>query len=159
MSESKDGLLRWIAVFKFFKAASLIAAGIGVFKLMHNDVGQTLDHWVRMLGLDPGNRHLEHALRSAANLPPNKMRDVALGSFIYAGLFLTEGIGLWLRKRWGEWFTVIITTSLVPLEVYELIHHPTAIKGIVLLINVAVVVYLVVRIRREGKGKGQEARE
>jgi uncharacterized membrane protein (DUF2068 family) len=68
-------------------------------------------------------------------------------SFIYAGLFLTEGIGLWLMKRWAEWFTVIITSSLVPFEVYELYRDPSATKILVLVINVAVVIYLLYRIR------------
>ena len=73
-------------------------------------------------------------------------------SFIYAGLFLTEGIGLWLVKRWGEWFSVIITSSLIPVEVYEIYRHPSAIKGLVLIINIAVVGYLLYRIRNEGAG-------
>jgi uncharacterized membrane protein (DUF2068 family) len=70
-------------------------------------------------------------------------------SFIYAGLFLTEGIGLWLVKRWAEWFTVIITGSLVPFEFYEIHHHPSLVKALVLLINMAVVAYLLYRIRNE----------
>jgi len=52
-------------------------------------------------------------------------------------------------KHWGEWFTIIITSSLVPLEVYELCHHPTTIKVLVLIINLAVVGYLIQRIRNE----------
>lgn len=52
-------------------------------------------------------------------------------------------------KPWAEWFTVIITASLLPLEVYE-IRHPTIPKVVVLVINIAVVGYLVLWIRREG---------
>lgn len=44
------------------------------------------------------------------------------------------------QKHWAEWFTVIITRSLVPVEVYELYHFQTAIKILVLIINNAVVV-------------------
>ena len=66
---------------------------------------------------------------------------------IYAALFLTEGIGLWFEKRWAEWLTVIITSSLVPIEIYEIAHHTTAVKITVLLINIAIVAYLVYRIR------------
>ena len=73
-------------------------------------------------------------------------------SFNYAGLFLTEGVGLWLMKRWAEWFTIIITSSLVPVEIYELYHQPSATKIVVLIINVAVVIYLVYRIRTHKQG-------
>jgi uncharacterized membrane protein (DUF2068 family) len=72
-------------------------------------------------------------------------------SFVYAGLFLTEGLGLWFLKRWAEWFTVIITSSLVPVEVYEIHRHPSAVKVVVLAINVAVVGYLLYRIAKEGR--------
>lgn len=78
------------------------------------------------------------------------MKDLGVGSFVYAALFLTEGIGLWLLKRWAEWFTVGITASLVPLEVWEIHHHPTAVKILVLMINIAVVGYLLYRIRKAG---------
>jgi uncharacterized membrane protein (DUF2068 family) len=107
-----------------------------------------------MLGLDPGNRYVDHALRKAANIPPNKIKDLGLGSFVYAALFLTEGIGLWLLKRWAEWFTVVITASLVPLEVWEIHHHPTTVKILVLIINVAVVGYLLYRIRNTERHRG-----
>jgi len=148
MKTSRNGgLLRLIAFFKLLKAASLIAAGVGLLKLMHNDVAAVLDHWIRVLGLDPGSRFLEHLLARAANVSPKQMRDAGVVSLIYAGLFLVEGIGLWMLKRWAEWVTVIITGSLVPFEAYEIMRRPTAIKIVVLLINLAVVAYLIWRIR------------
>jgi uncharacterized membrane protein (DUF2068 family) len=149
MKSSQSELIRLIALFKLLKASILIVTGVGILKLMHNDVATTLDHWVAMLGLDPGNRFVDHALRNAANLPPNRIKDLGLGSFVYAALFLTEGIGLWMLKRWAEWFTVVITASLVPLEVWEIHHHPTIVKIVVLVINIAVVGYLLYRIRKE----------
>jgi uncharacterized membrane protein (DUF2068 family) len=89
------------------------------------------------------------AVRNALSLGPHRIKEFGIGSFVYAGLFLTEGIGLWRLKRWAEWFTVIITASLVPIEVYEIYRRPTAIKVLVLLVNVAIGVYLVIRIRHE----------
>jgi uncharacterized membrane protein (DUF2068 family) len=150
---SHTKVLRLIAFFKMLKAATLIATGIGAFKLIHADVGRILEHWVGMINLDPGGRFVNQAVERITDLSPQKIRELGIVSFIYAGLFLTEGIGLWLLKRWAEWFTVIITGSLVPIEIYELIHRPTAIKALVLIVNVAVVVYLVHHIRRHGPGR------
>lgn len=158
MKKTNGGLLRLIAVFKLLKAALLIAIGVGALKLVHRDAPSVLEHWVQLAGLRPGGRYLDEALGKLASMPPQRMRDVGLGSFVYAALFLTEGTGLWLGKRWAEWFTVVITSSLVPLELYELMRHPTASKVLLLLINVAVVVYLVVRIRREHRGEGTDER-
>ena len=129
--------------------------GIGILKLMHADVATKLDHWVAMVGflIRRLSRYVNRAIEKATDLSPHKFKEFSIGSFIYAGLFLTEGIGLWLQKRWAEWFTVIITSSLVPVEIYEIFHHPTVIKVIVLLINVAVVAYLLYRIRNERHGR------
>jgi uncharacterized membrane protein (DUF2068 family) len=143
--------LRLIALFKFLKAAMLVALGVGAFRLVHKDLGAVLEHWIETLRLDPGNRFVDVALARAANLRPEQIKKLGLGSFLYAALFLAEGTGLWLEKRWGEWLTVIITSSLVPLEVYEIYRHPSAVKVIVLVMNVAIVGYLIYRIRSERK--------
>ena len=50
---------------------------------------------------------------------------------------------MWLQKYWAEWFTVIATGSLVPLEIYEAVHRFSAFKLVALLVNIAIVVYLV----------------
>src|ERR1700676_2270048 len=148
--KSSDGtVLRLIALFKLVKAITLIAIGVGALKLLHRDMGSTLDHWIAMSGLDPGNRWVERGIEKVSNLSPARVKGLGIVSFIYAGLFLTEGIGLWLMKRWAEWFTIIITSSLVPVEIYEIHHHPTPVKIVVLIINIAVVLYLLYRIRRD----------
>jgi uncharacterized membrane protein (DUF2068 family) len=136
-----------IALFKLVKAALLIAVGVGALKLLHKDVAGAVEHWVELLRLDPDNHYVDTALEKASNLTPEKIKELGLGSMIYAALFLTEGIGLWLEKRWAEWLTVIITSSLVPIEVYGIYRHPTSVKVAVLLINIAIVAYLVHRTR------------
>jgi uncharacterized membrane protein (DUF2068 family) len=153
MTSSESRMLRLIALFKFFKTFVLIVTGIGILKLMHNDAATTLDHWFARLGLAPDNRFVDYAISKAANIPPNRIKDLGLGSFVYAALFLTEGIGLWMLKPWAEWFTVVITASLIPLEVWELYRHPTAVKMLALLINIAVVAYLLYRIRKESPSR------
>jgi len=143
---SDTALLRLIAFFKLVKAALLILTGIGLLKLVHLDPAAELEHWIIKLGLDPGSRLLNHAIERVTNLPPHRIRELGIGTFIYAALFLTEGIGLWLLKRWAEWFTVIATGSLIPIEAYEIYRHPTPLKFLVFILNAAIVAYLVYRI-------------
>ena len=152
MISSQSGLIRLIAVFKLMKAASLLVVGFGVLRLIHANVATQLEHWIAMLGFDPGSRLMSHTIQRATNISPHEIREFGIVSFVYAGLFLTEGIGLWLMKRWAEWFTVVITSSLVPLEIYEIVQRPTPIKILVLIVNIAVVAYLLYRIT-----KGQRA--
>jgi uncharacterized membrane protein (DUF2068 family) len=149
MKSSHDRLIRLIAVFKLLKAGLLVALGIGAFKLLNEDVAQVLNHWIEAFKLDPANRFLTAALAKASNLSPEQIKKLGFASFIYAGLFLTEGLGLWLLKRWAEWFTVIITSSLVPIEIYEIHRHPTPSRFVVLALNLAIVAYLIYRIRSQ----------
>jgi uncharacterized membrane protein (DUF2068 family) len=147
MKISDDRILRMIAVFKFLKSAMLIALGLGAFRLLHRDVGALAEHWVEALRLDQGGRFVTLALAKVSKLRPDQIRKLGLVSFLYAALFLAEGTGLWMRKLWGEWLTVIITGSLVPLEIYEIYRHPNWVKVAVLVINLGIVAYLISRIR------------
>jgi uncharacterized membrane protein (DUF2068 family) len=81
-------------------------------------------------------------------LDDRRLTEIGLGSFCYAALFLTEGFGLFFRKRWAQYFTIIVTASLLPLELFEMARHPSPAKAIVILLNVAIVVYLAFGLRR-----------
>jgi len=74
--------------------------------------------------------------------------EVSFGTFFYAALLLTEGVGLAMGKRWAEYFTIIATSSFIPLEIYQIFHHANVTKIVLLLINVAVVWYLALELRR-----------
>jgi uncharacterized membrane protein (DUF2068 family) len=137
-----------IALFKLFKGILLVVVGIGALKLLHRDVAETVSRWVNVLRVDPDNRFIHRLLSHLFAVSPKQLKEASVGTFIYAGLLLTEGTGLLLRKRWAEYFTIISTAGLIPLEVYEISRHVSAVKILVLLINVAIVVYLVARIRR-----------
>ena len=115
--------------------------------MLHQDIGMRVEHWLEAMHLDPGNRHVAMLLARVSNLSPAQVKKLGLVGLFYAGLFLMEGTGLWLQRRWGEWATVVITGLLIPVEVYEIDRHPSVVKVLVLLLNVAVVWYLIHRIR------------
>jgi len=73
----------------------------------------------------------------------------------YAGLFLTEGTGLLFRQRWAEWLTIVATSSLMPIEAYELVEKFTAVRLFALLINAAVVLYLIYLVRQKENQTGE----
>jgi len=138
-----------IALFKLLKGVALLAVGIGALKLLHRNLAEIVEHWVNVLRVDPENRFVNSLLSRAFRVTPHQLKALSVGTFIYAGLLLTEGTGLALRKRWAEYFTIVTTAGLIPLEIYELAKHVTVVKILVLIVNVAIVVYLVVRVRRE----------
>jgi uncharacterized membrane protein (DUF2068 family) len=137
-----------IALFKLVKGILLTVVGIGALKLLRHDVAQTVAHWVDILRVDPDNRSIHGLLSRLLSVSPNQLKAASVGTFVYAGLLLTEGTGLLLRKRWAEYFTIVTTSGLIPLEMYEIGRHATVAKIVVLLINIAIVLYLVMRVRR-----------
>jgi uncharacterized membrane protein (DUF2068 family) len=145
--ESKVLLL--IGAFKLFKAALLLTLGLGALRLLHREVAEQLEHWVSEFRVDPHNRHLHAVIAKLGLLDDGKLRAIGFGSFFYSALLLIEGVGLCLRKRWAEFFTIGMTASLLPLEVYELWRHVTPIRIMLLVVNLAIVVYLAAMLRRE----------
>jgi uncharacterized membrane protein (DUF2068 family) len=146
-SRPKSTTLLFIALFKLTKGILLLIVAIGAHRLLHRDVANTIAHWVDVLRVDPDNRYIHRLLTGALSVTPAQLKAASAGTFIYSGLLLTEGIGLLLRKRWAEYFTIITTAGLIPLEIYEIVHHLTAAKIVVLAVNVAIVAYLIVRVR------------
>jgi uncharacterized membrane protein (DUF2068 family) len=143
-----------IGIFKLVKGLLLVATGLGALSLLHKDLFDTIGRWVTVLRVDPDNHYIHAAIGKLLNVTPKQLREISAGTFFYAALLLTEGIGLLLRKHWAEYFTVITTAGLIPLEIYELVKHFTAVKVAVLVVNVAIVVYLVMRLRSERRPLG-----
>ena len=82
-------------------------------------------------------------------MTPKQLRELSVGSFIYAAIFTTEGVGLLSRKHWAEYMSDSLSTALfLPLEIYELTRHFTWLKVAVTVINALIVVYLALRIKR-----------
>jgi uncharacterized membrane protein (DUF2068 family) len=144
------GVLLGIALFKLVKAAALIALGVGAFSLAKGQ--QSVSGLARIISearMDPNNRLIHGALSTIAGLDARRLEALGVGTFIYAAVFLVEGSGLLLRKRWAEYLTSVVTASFVPLEIYEMAHKPSVTKALGIVLNVAIVIYLVVRLRLE----------
>ncbi len=104
-----------------------------------------------------GHVGIVHELDKFLSLQSGTLDEVGIGLLAYAALEGAEAIGLWLSKRWAEYLTFISTTLLLPLEIYEIVNRGTALKVIGFLINLAVVVYLLLRKRLFGLRGGAAA--
>jgi uncharacterized membrane protein (DUF2068 family) len=143
--------LRVIAAFKLLKAFALIVVGVGAMKLLHKDVAALVEHWINVFRVDPHNHFIDVLLEKLAILDDRRLKELSVGTFVYAAIFLVEGVGLALRKRWAEYFTIITTSSLLPIEIYELIRRVSIGRSLALVINLVVVAYLIYELRRYPK--------
>jgi uncharacterized membrane protein (DUF2068 family) len=142
-----DRGIRLIAYFKFFKGILLVASGIGLLKLLHKDVAEVVNHWISTLHFDPDNRHIHGVLLRASVVNQRQLKELGVGSVVYAGLFLTEGSALLMQKRWAKYLTAIITASFIPLELWELVEHFSTIRTVVIMVNVIILWYLAAKIK------------
>lgn len=102
-----------------------------------------------------------HEIERAFSLGSGTLRVVGIVFLVYALIEGVEAVGLWYQRRWAEYLTLLVTASLLPLEVYELTQRLSILKMITLIINVAVVAYLLYAKRLFGirGGVRAEARE
>ncbi len=149
IGSERDLGITLIGIFKLVKGVLLIALGITAATLMHKDIQATIGHWANVLWVGRENRIVERLLTKLPSIDAKKLELAEIGTFAYAALFLTEGAGLLLRRRWAEYLTVIITASLIPFEVAFAVRRFTIERIVVLLMNIAVVWYLVIKIRRD----------
>ena len=146
-SSSRRGLLTYIAAFKIVKACLLVVVGIAAFRLVSSDSVQVVEGWLAHLTSPTGREIVQRGLTRALRLGPGRLAALGVGAWLYAALFLIEGIGLWRERRWAEYLTIVATASLIPFEVYELVKEVSATRVTALMLNAAIVVYLIARLR------------
>ena len=153
MARPRVAPLRVIAIFKLFKALVLVASLATVFDLVRqDDPAHTIVSWALTFHVDRDNRYLGTVLAALLHLNPKQLALLTVGTVLYAVLFSIEGVGLWGGKLWAEYLTIIATASFIPLEVYEIISRISAPRLVSLVLNIAIVAYLVVQVRRRGHG-------
>jgi uncharacterized membrane protein (DUF2068 family) len=147
-TSARQSVLFMIAAFKIIDGLVLLVVAIGALKFLDKGTAAEMFRWANAIRVDPGNRFFQLLLTRLSILNEKTLKELSVGTFFYSGLHFTEGFGLLFRKRWAEYFTIVITGSFIPLEAYEIIRRPTLAKGIVLILNLAVVAYLAMNLRQ-----------
>ena len=137
-----------IAVFKLVKGALLLVVGFGLLKLMHADIATLFSRFIEALHLNADSRIIHALVLKVDALQPHSVLVAALVSLGYAGMLLLEGIGLWLERSWAAYLTVISTSLLLPFELYEVIDRVSMIRVGVLVLNLVIVLYLLIQLKK-----------
>ncbi|GLQ92350.1 DUF2127 domain-containing protein [Dyella acidisoli] len=144
--------LRIIAVYKAIKSVCLILVAIVAFHLHQEQNFERLVHMLEHLSLQDSSGMRWRLVGLLQQWGPSKFIAVGIVALAYAAIFATEGTGLWLRKHWAEWFTVIATGSLIPVEAYEMFHKFSWLKLGAFIGNIVIVIYLI-RIAMQPHGR------
>lgn len=132
-----------IAGYKFLLGLLFICIGAGALNLLHKDIEDVLTQLATVLRANPESRFVNFLLAKASLLNDPLLRRIGAAAFIYAGVSMAEGIGLYLEKAWGEYLTLAITASFLPWEIFEIFHRLTAVRIGLLIVNILVFLYLI----------------
>ena len=145
----RDRLLPWIAAERGVRSVVLLAVGIVLVSHPHADWAREITHLGEKLGLNPKSNWFQSLIAKVSKVSSSQGVVFGIAALAYGVLEGAEAYGLWRRRRWGEWLTVIATSLLFIPEVWELTKSASLLKLGALLVNIAVVAYLIWRLRRE----------
>lgn len=152
---NKNKALQAIALFEGVKGIAAITASIGVLSLVHHDVRAMAFAIIGHFHLDPQAHYPRMLLNDATWLANTNLRQAVMLAWAYAAIRLVESYGLWKDRAWAEWLAALSGAVYLPLELRHLEQHTTVINGLVLIGNVGVVAYMVIRLwRRRNKATG-----
>jgi uncharacterized membrane protein (DUF2068 family) len=134
--------LRTVASLEFAKGLIVLLLGFGAVSLVHRDAWDVAESILRMLRISPGHHYAQVFLNLADNVTNAKLWALAAGATAYSVVRFIEAYGLWNARAWAEWFALISGAVYVPFEAYELIHRPTLVHVVVLVVNVGIVLYM-----------------
>jgi uncharacterized membrane protein (DUF2068 family) len=158
-THANERALRAIAVYKFIKCTGLILVACVAFGFRNEPFVDGVARIVEHLPIQTGRHVLQHWMDQLAGMTPGHFVIAGIIACFYAALFFVEGFGLWTGRRWAEYLTTIATASLIPFEVYELMRRVTWVKGVVLIGNIAIVIYLIYLLRRGQFDRAKKERD
>jgi uncharacterized membrane protein (DUF2068 family) len=148
--------LKIIALFKIAKGALLFLLGFSLL-FVNSRTGwlDTISDWADeelLLGHSKAVHFLLSKLQDV--LAGGALRATGLLALFYCAVLLTEGIGVYMQKRWAEWLMILATGGLIPLEVWHLwhrliSHRPSLAALLILLANCFIVWFLYLVLRRD----------
>jgi uncharacterized membrane protein (DUF2068 family) len=146
-----DRGVQLIAAFKLTGAVLLSIVGAGAMHLVQNDAVTVATELIDRFGGDLNGATARELLTRVAGVSTTRFEQVGAGAFLYAAMLVTQGIGLLRGKAWAEWLTVLVTASFIPLELWEISRGATVFKLALLVVNSAIVVYLVQHLRKKAR--------
>ena len=157
MAARNDRLLPWIAAERALRAAFLIAVGLVRLTHVHTDWGRVLRQQAIRWGLHPSDGGLGRGLRRISHIGPSRVGVYGAIAVAYGALEGVEAYGLWHRRRWAEWLTVVATSLLFIPELWEMAKRPSVFKVVTLIVNAAIVAYLINRLRHRQRVRAARA--
>jgi len=159
-------ILRLFAIERFLRGLVFLLVAYGLFRYRSSRLSveaafnrdlPIIRDLFRQLGFNIEHSKLFGLLQHALTLSSKTLTLLAFGALLYAVIEMIEATGLWLAKRWGEYFAMVATSLGLPLEIYDLTRKVTISALLLFAVNLALVLYLVITKRLFGVRGGKHA--
>jgi uncharacterized membrane protein (DUF2068 family) len=134
--------VRSIAIFEASKGILVLLVGFGLLHLVHHDLQAIAEKLVRLGHLNPAHHYPHVFIDAASRTSDARLKTLAGMAFLYSVVRFAEAYGLWHMRSWAEWFAIISGGIYIPLEVFEIAKHVSGLRILALLVNIAIVAYL-----------------
>lgn len=150
-SRERTWTIHLISLEKVVKGLLLLVITYKLLSLLGSDVHAWAVDFVNRHGINEANKYVHSVLEKLVGVDNDQLLTFSGIAVLYAALLFTEGIGLWLQKRWAEYLTAISTALFIPVEIYEIYERFTWVRIAILVINLFIVWYLTTRLKDESK--------
>jgi uncharacterized membrane protein (DUF2068 family) len=131
-----------IIAIKLLKGSLFVGLAIMAYALSDNNLPEEYQKWLHLLRLNPEKRFWTELAVKVGSLTEVRVVWVAVGTLVYSLFSLVEGVGLIFRVSWAGWLAIGESAFFIPIEVFELVHHPSLVVIVVLALNIFMVWYL-----------------
>jgi uncharacterized membrane protein (DUF2068 family) len=152
-----SGALRTVALLEAAKGVLVLLAGFGVLSLIHHDAQRIAERLIAHAHLNPAAHYPRIFMDVADRLTDTRLQLIAAGAGAYALVRLIEAYGLWHARRWAEWFAALSGGIYIPFEIFELYQRVTWLSLGALMLNSAIVVFMLYSLLRAKAGSQADA--
>lgn len=148
VDQQPSAALRAIALVEAFKGAVVLLAGTGLLSLVHRNLHEWAVRLVEHTHLNPASRYPHIFVEALGNIHSSQLVLLALGAAVYAALRFVEAYGLYRGRAWAEVLAAVSGAVYLPIEAAEVLRHASALRVVVLGVNLAIVGVMVQALLR-----------
>ena len=155
--DAETEVIRAIATVELIKGLVVLLAGFGALSLIHRDVWDVAVSFLHLLHIKHRYHYADVFLRVAQNITDRQLVLVAVIAALYSTIRFVEAYGLWKKRGWAEWFAAASGALYLPFEINELFHRLNIFGVGLLVINLAIVIYMLYLRLVKGDSREQSA--
>jgi uncharacterized membrane protein (DUF2068 family) len=134
--------VRTVATIELTKGLVVVLAGLGLLSMRHRNIWGVAESFLEFFHVNPYHHYVGVFIDLVSRISDVRLWKIALVDSIYAILRFVEAFGLWYALPWAEWMAAITGGIYIPFEAADLIRRVTWFRLLVLVINSAIVLYM-----------------